>query len=50
MWAGKMQSLALSYASNTPMTNAEREAATATALVAEAKAGDQRAFEALVKR
>src|SRR5687767_11259868 len=32
------------------MTNAEREAATATALVAEAKGGDQRAFEALVKR
>jgi RNA polymerase sigma-70 factor (ECF subfamily) len=32
------------------MTNAEREAATATALVAEAKAGDQRAFEALVRR
>ena len=32
------------------MTNAEREAATATALVEAAKAGDQRAFEALVKR
>jgi RNA polymerase sigma-70 factor, ECF subfamily len=32
------------------MTNAEREAATATALVAAAKAGDQRAFEALVVR
>src|SRR3990170_5575018 len=32
------------------MTHAEREAATATALVAAAKAGDQRAFEALVKR
>ena len=32
------------------MTNAEREAATATALVAAAKAGDQRAFDALVKR
>src|SRR5215831_12896816 len=32
------------------MTNAEREAATATALVAAAKAGDQRAFEALVTR
>jgi RNA polymerase sigma-70 factor (ECF subfamily) len=32
------------------MTNAEREAATATALVAAAKLGDQRAFEALVKR
>ena len=32
------------------MTNAEREALTATALVAEAKAGDQRAFEALVRR
>jgi RNA polymerase sigma-70 factor (ECF subfamily) len=32
------------------MTNAEREAATATALVAAAKAGDQRAFEALVRR
>ena len=32
------------------MTNAEREAATATALVAEAKAGDRRAFEALVRR
>ena len=32
------------------MTKAEREAATASALVAEAKAGDQRAFEALVRR
>jgi RNA polymerase sigma-70 factor, ECF subfamily len=32
------------------MTNAEREAATATALVAAAKGGDQRAFEALVRR
>jgi RNA polymerase sigma-70 factor (ECF subfamily) len=32
------------------MTNAEREAATATSLVAAAKAGDQRAFEALVVR
>ena len=32
------------------MTNAEREAATATALVVAAKAGDQRAFEALVAR
>jgi RNA polymerase sigma-70 factor, ECF subfamily len=32
------------------MTNAEREAATATALVAAAKAGDRRAFEALVVR
>src|SRR6186713_1389372 len=32
------------------MTHAEREAATATALVAAAKAGDQRAFEALVVR
>jgi RNA polymerase sigma-70 factor (ECF subfamily) len=32
------------------MTNAEREAATATALVDAAKAGDTRAFEALVKR
>ena len=32
------------------MTHAEREAATATALVAAAKAGDQRAFEGLVKR
>jgi len=32
------------------MTNAEREAATATALVAAAKAGDARAFEALVAR
>jgi len=32
------------------MTNAEREAATATALVAAAKRGDQRAFEALVVR
>ena len=32
------------------MTNAEREALTATALVAEAKAGDRRAFEALVRR
>lgn len=32
------------------MTHAEREAATATALVAAAKAGDTRAFEALVLR
>jgi RNA polymerase sigma-70 factor, ECF subfamily len=32
------------------MTNAEREAATATALVAAAKAGDARAFDSLVKR
>jgi len=32
------------------MTHAEREAATATALVAAAKAGDGRAFEALVAR
>ena len=32
------------------MTNAEREAATATALVAAAKAGDDAAFEALVRR
>jgi RNA polymerase sigma-70 factor (ECF subfamily) len=32
------------------MTTAEREAATATALVAAAKAGDERAFEALVTR
>jgi RNA polymerase sigma-70 factor (ECF subfamily) len=32
------------------MTNAEREAATATALVAAAKAGDTRAFGALVQR
>ena len=32
------------------MTNADREAATATALVAAAKAGDQRAFDALVVR
>jgi RNA polymerase sigma-70 factor, ECF subfamily len=32
------------------MTNAEREAATATALVEAAKSGDTRAFEALVKR
>jgi len=32
------------------MTHAEREAATATALVAAAKAGDARAFEALVAR
>jgi len=32
------------------MTHAEREAATATALVAAAKAGDARAFEALVSR
>jgi RNA polymerase sigma-70 factor, ECF subfamily len=32
------------------MTNAEREAATASALVTAAKGGDQRAFEALVKR
>jgi RNA polymerase sigma-70 factor (ECF subfamily) len=32
------------------MTHAEREAATATALVAAAQAGDARAFEALVQR
>jgi len=32
------------------MTHAEREAATANALVAAAKAGDARAFEALVRR
>lgn len=32
------------------MTHAEREAATASALVEEAKAGDRRAFEALVRR
>jgi RNA polymerase sigma-70 factor, ECF subfamily len=32
------------------MTHAEREAATATSLVAAAKAGDRRAFEALVHR
>ena len=32
------------------MTNAEREAATASALVAAAKAGDGRAFDSLVKR
>jgi RNA polymerase sigma-70 factor (ECF subfamily) len=32
------------------MTNAEREAATATALVAQAKGGDRRAFESLVRR
>lgn len=32
------------------MTHAEREAATATALVAQAKAGDRRSFEALVRR
>jgi RNA polymerase sigma-70 factor (ECF subfamily) len=32
------------------MTHAEREAATASALVDAAKAGDQRAFEALVRR
>jgi len=32
------------------MTHAEREAATASALVAAAKQGDQRAFEALVRR
>lgn len=32
------------------MTHAEREAAAASALVAEAKRGDQRAFEALVRR
>lgn len=32
------------------MSHAEREAATATALVAQAKAGDARAFEALVRR
>ena len=32
------------------MTHAEREAQTATALVAQAKAGDARAFEALVRR
>ena len=35
---------------DSPMTHAEREAATASALVAAAKAGDQRAFEALVRR
>ncbi|MDQ3366183.1 MAG: sigma-70 family RNA polymerase sigma factor [Myxococcota bacterium] len=33
-----------------PMNHAEREAATASALVDAAKAGDQRAFEALVRR
>lgn len=33
-----------------PLTHAEREAATATALVEAAKGGDQRAFEALVRR
>ena len=32
------------------MTHADREAATASALVAAAKAGDRRAFEALVRR
>src|ERR1043165_3637726 len=32
------------------MTNAEREAATATALVEAARAGDDKAFEALVRR
>ena len=32
------------------MTNAEREAQAATVLVAQAKAGDRRAFEALVRR
>src|SRR4051812_38895472 len=32
------------------MTNAEREAATATALVEAAKQGDEKAFEALVRR
>lgn len=32
------------------MSHAEREAATATALVAQAKAGDARAFEVLVRR
>jgi len=32
------------------MTHAEREAATATALVAAAQAGDQRAFDGLVRR
>src|SRR5580658_1873398 len=32
------------------LTNAEREAATANSLVAAAKTGDQRAFEALVHR
>src|SRR3954470_20735252 len=32
------------------MTNAEREAATATALVEAAKQGDDKAFEALVRR
>jgi RNA polymerase sigma-70 factor (ECF subfamily) len=32
------------------MTNAEREAQAATVLVAQAKAGDSRAFEALVRR
>jgi RNA polymerase sigma-70 factor (ECF subfamily) len=59
MWAKKSQSNRAECASNGvtvnsgqghPMTNAEREAATATALVAAAKAGDQRAFEALVVR
>src|SRR5439155_8086669 len=38
------------YASNPRMTTAEREAQAATLLVAQAKAGDARAFEALVKR
>src|SRR4029079_11782075 len=36
--------------SDRPMTHAEREAATATALVEAAKAGDQRSFESLVRR
>jgi RNA polymerase sigma-70 factor (ECF subfamily) len=51
MWAKKSQSNRADCASNgLTMTHAEREAATATALVAAAKAGDQRAFEALVVR
>src|SRR5262245_32085722 len=51
MWANKSQSNRPDRASNgLTMTHAEREAATATALVASAKAGDQRAFEALVRR
>src|SRR5436190_626434 len=56
----KTQSLGVGYASNGSkvsnslphgtLTRAEREAATANALVAAAKAGDQQAFDALVKR
>jgi RNA polymerase sigma-70 factor, ECF subfamily len=51
MWANKSQSNRRDCASNAlTMTHAEREGATASALVAAAKQGDQRAFEALVLR